>query len=156
MGNLTLIYKNRLDINLTESFIHLKRLNNAFEALEKEYEFPIDSFQFNKIINKNQSLAFVDQIIYRFSKLQDMMGAKLFKAYLTAQGENVDKPFIDILNQLEKLNILDVDKWFELRDLRNSISHHYEEDENLAIDLINTICKAKHELEGILNTIKGK
>ncbi len=156
MGNLTLIYKNRLDLNLTESFIHLKRLNNAFEALEKEYEFPIDSFQFNKIINKNQSLAFVDQIIYRFSKLQDMMGAKLFKAYLTAQGENVDKPFIDILNQLEKLNILDVDKWFELRDLRNSISHHYEEDENLAIDLINAIYKKKHELEGILNTIKGK
>ena len=96
-----------------------------------------------KIVDDNQDLAFIDQIIYRFSKLQDIMGAKLFKSYLAAQGENVDKPFLDILNQLEKLNILEVDEWFELRDIRNSIAHHCEEDVNVAVDLINLIYKTK-------------
>jgi len=153
MGNTTLIYKKKFQAHLTESFTHLKRLNNAFQELEKKYSFPLENLQFKKIINNNQDLAFADQIIYRFSKLQDIMGAKLFKSYLTAQGESIDKPFLDILNRLEKLNILEVDEWFELRDIRNDISHNYEEDENIAIDLVNTIYNNKVELELILNTL---
>ncbi len=41
--------------------------------------------------------AFCDQVVYRFSKLQDIMGAKLFKSFLLFQGENINKPFLDIL-----------------------------------------------------------
>lgn len=151
MGGTALIHKNKFQINLKESFTHLKRLNNALGEFEKKYKFPLDSLQFNEIVKNNQDLAFADQIIYRFSKLQDIMGAKLFKSYLISQGESVDKPFLDILNQLEKLNILEVDAWFELRDIRNSISHHYEEDENIAIAILNTIRDIKDDLESILN-----
>jgi len=50
-------------------------------------------------VNNTQYLAYSDQSIYRFSKLQDCMGAKLFKSVLLYQGENVNKPFLDILNQ---------------------------------------------------------
>ena len=155
MGNTTLIYQKKFQAHLTESFTHLKRLNNAFQELKKKNSFPLDNVQFNKIINNNQDLAFADQIIYRFSKLQDIMGAKLFKSYLTAQGESVDRPFLDILNRLEKLNILEVDDWFKLRDIRNDISHNYEEDESIAIDLVNTIYKTKDDLEAILNSLNG-
>ena len=155
MGGSALIYKNKFHANLTESFTHLKRLTTAFHELEKKYNFPLESLQFKKIINNNQDLAFVDQIIYRFSKLQDIMGAKLFKSYLIAQGESIDKPFLDILNRLEKLKILEVDDWFELRDIRNDISHNYEEDENIAIDLVNIIYKTKDDLGAILNTLNG-
>jgi len=69
-------------------------------------------------MHDNVALAFADQIIYRFSKAQDSMGAKLFKAFMFFQDENVDKPFMDILNSLEKLEILEVDEWFELREIR--------------------------------------
>ena len=155
MGSTALIYKEKFQINLKESFTHLKRLNNALDEFEKKYSFPLDSLQFNMIIKNNQDLAFADQIIYRFSKLQDIMGAKLFKSYFISQGESVDKPFLDILNQLEKLNILEVDNWFELRDIRNSIAHNYEEDENIAIDILNTIFNIKSDLEAILNHLKG-
>ncbi len=155
MGHTALIYQEKFQSNLDESFTHLKRLNNAFNEFEKNYQFPLDSQQFNKIIKSNQDLAFADQIIYRFSKLQDIMGAKLFKSYLLSQGENVDKPFLDILNQLEKLDILQVDAWFELRDIRNNISHNYEENENISIDILNTIFKRKDDLEAILNHFKG-
>ena len=39
-----------------------------------------------------------EDLIYRFSKLQDCMGAKLFKSVLLYEGENVNKPFLDLLN----------------------------------------------------------
>ena len=154
MGSSTLIHQEKFQSNLKESFIHLDRLNTAFKELEKQYHFPLGLSQFCTIRSHNQDLAFVDQIIYRYSKLQDIMGAKLFKSYLMSQGESIDKPFIDILNQLERLNILEVDEWFELRDIRNNIAHHYEEDKELAIDLINTIYCTKEDLLLILNSIK--
>jgi len=71
------------------------------------------------------------------------------------QGENINKPFLDILNSLERINVLDVEEWFEIRDLRNEIAHEYEDNENMAINILNTIYELKQELEKILNRIKG-
>ncbi|MEA3315002.1 MAG: toxin-antitoxin system antitoxin subunit, partial [Campylobacterota bacterium] len=87
-------------------------------------------------------------------KLQDCMGAKLFKSILLYQGENVNKPFLDILNNLEKMDIIDVDNWFELRDLRNEIAHDYDDNNNQAINILNTIHSLQDELERILNNIQ--
>ncbi len=99
MGDRALVYKTKLLDNLKESEKHLLRLNGAFNELEKQYHFPIDIDNFKDIVNNTQYLAYSDQSIYRFSKLQDCMGAKLFKSVLLYQGENVNKPFLDILNQ---------------------------------------------------------
>ena len=154
MGNKTLIYKQKVEHNLDESLKHLSRLKSAFIELEKKFNFPIDKKIYTDIVNNAQYLAYSDQLIYRFSKLQDCMGAKLFKSILLYQGENVDKPFLDILNNLEKMEILDVDEWFELRDLRNEISHDYDNSDNHAINILNTIYSLQGELEKILNNIK--
>jgi hypothetical protein len=154
MGNKTLVYKQKVADNLSESYKHLLRLENAFVALQKHYSFPIDKDSFSNLIESVECLAYSDQIIYRFSKLQDCMGAKLFKAVLLYEGENIDKPFLDILNQLEKMEIIDVDEWFELRDLRNEIAHDYGDNDELAINILNTIFKSKKELEDTLNSIK--
>lgn len=154
MGSTTLVYKAKLEKSLEESFTHLKRLDIAFKQLKQHYSFPIDVKAFNQLLTNDQELAFVDQIIYRFSKLQDNMGAKLFKNFLLYQGENTNKPFLDILNELEKLNILEVDEWFEVRDIRNEIAHDYEEGENRAMNIINAIYHYARELEEILNMIQ--
>ena len=153
MGNKTLIYQKKLLDNLNESTKHLLRLNGAFNQLAKKYNFPLDKNSFVDITNNLQDLAYSDQCIYRFSKLQDCMGAKLFKSVLLYQGENVNKPFLDILNQLESMNIIDVDEWFEIRDLRNEIAHDYEDNDFVAIDIINSIYTIKDELDSILNAI---
>ena len=100
-----------------------------------------------------EHLAYSDQIIYRFSKLQDCMGAKLFKSVLLYEGENVNKPFLDILNRLEDIDIINVDEWFEIRDLRNEIAHDYEDNEEMAINILNTIYKLKIDLREILDAI---
>lgn len=153
MGNKTLIYEQKVQDNLKESYNHLFRLNNAFKELEKSYNFLLDKTAFDKIMENNQDLAYSDQIIYRFSKLQDTMGAKLFKSVLLYQGENVNKPFLDILNQLEKINIVNVEEWFEIRDLRNEIAHNYNNNDNAALNILNMIYQLKTELTRILKSI---
>lgn len=153
MGNKTLVYKQKVTDNLNESYKHLLRLENAFEALKKNYTFPINIENFKVILENIEHLAYSDQIIYRFSKLQDCMGAKLFKSVLLYEGENINKPFLDILNQLEAIDIINVDEWFEIRDLRNEIAHDYEDNDEIAINILNTIYKLKIDLKETLDSI---
>lgn len=153
MGNKALVYKQKVHNNLNESYKHLLRLENAFESLKKNYLFPISMEDFKIILQSVEHLAYSDQIIYRFSKLQDCMGAKLFKSVLLYEGENVNKPFLDILNQLEAIDIINVDEWFEIRDLRNEIAHDYEDNDEIAINILNTIYKLKLDLKEILDAI---
>ena len=153
MGNKTLVYKRKVEDNMKESLKHLKRLNDAFDQLNNSYTIPLDMKGYQAILANLQDLAFSDQIIYRFSKLQDCMGAKLFKSILLYQGENVNRPFLDILNQLERMDIISIDKWFEIRDLRNEIAHDYEENDKMAVDILNMIYSLKNELENILNSV---
>jgi len=153
MGNKTLIYKQKLEHTLNENYTHLRRVEEAFDALEKQYTLPFTQDEYKNILNSSQDLAFSDQIIYSFSKLQDSMGAKLFKSILLYQGENVDKPFLDILNQLEKMGVLNVDEWFEIRDLRNEISHEYDNSEQTARNILNMIYELKEDLKKILEAI---
>ena len=155
MGNKALIYKQKVNANLDEAYKHLARLSNALDELNKNYCFPLDKDSFKELLNNIQYLAFSDQVIYRFSKLQDCMGAKLFKSLLLYQGENINKPFLDILNQLEKMDIIDVDEWFEIRDLRNEIAHDYEDNDYVAINILNSINKLKGELLKILDDIQA-
>lgn len=153
MGNKTLVYKQKVTDNLNESYKHLLRVENAFEVLKKTYTFPISMDNFQMILENSEHLAYSDQIIYRFSKLQDCMGAKLFKSVLLYEGENVNKPFLDILNQLEAIDIINVDEWFEIRDLRNEIAHDYEDNDEIAINILNTIYKLKKDLKETLDAI---
>ena len=153
MRDNALAYKAKLQKILKEIDIHLFRIENAFAELSKRHTLPFGENEFSDILNDSIALAFADQIIYRFSKAQDSMGAKLFKAFMLYQGENVDKPFLDILNSLEKISILNVDKWFELREIRNEIAHNYEDNENTGRNIINSIYKHKNELKLILETV---
>ena len=153
MGNKTLVYKQKVHDNLNESNKHLLRLENAFEALKRSYTFPLTMNDFKVILNNTEHLAYSDQIIYRFSKLQDYMGAKLFESVLLYEGENVNKPFLDILNQLEAIDIINVDEWFEIRDLRNEIAQICEDNDEIAISILNTIHKLKIDLKEILEAI---
>ena len=155
MGNKTLVYKEKVQHNLSESYKHLKRLSDAFLQLKSNYSLPLNKNTYQLILDNLESLAYSDQIIYRFSKLQDCMGAKLFKSILLYQGENIDKPFLDILNQLEKMDIVSVDDWFEIRDLRNEIAHDYDDDDSIAINILNTIYELKDELKMVLDNTKA-
>ncbi len=153
MQNSTLIYKEKFFKVIKETNIHISRIDGAFEELLCVYKFPLSENDFKLLIQNKFHLAFADQIIYRFSKAQDSMEAKLFKSYLLYQGENIDKPFLDILHTLEKIDLLSVDEWFELREIRNEIAHDYEDNENIGKNILNSIYCHKNELKNILNKI---
>ena len=154
MGSKALIYRQKVKDNLKECNIHLQRLDNAYNELLKKYNFPIEHNEYKEMLDSNKDLAYCDQVIYRFSKLQDTMEAKLFKSLLLYEGENIDKPFLDILNRLEKIGIIDVDEWFEIRDLRNEISHEYDNNEESVIEILNMIYELKDNLANILQKIE--
>lgn len=153
MGNTPIDYGERLRSIRQEIDIHLVRIDEAFEELTTKYPFAIDEHHFATLLDCRADVAFVDQIIYRFAKVQDTIGAKLFKTFLLYQGENVDKPFRDILHALEKLRIVDVDEWFVLREIRNTIAHQYEQDSELARAIVNSIYTYRHRLKAIVQSI---
>ena len=70
-----------------------------------------------------------DQILYRFTKLQDAMGERLIPATLSWLREPHEAwPMRDRLDRLERLGYLDVDAWLAWRDIRNRLAHEYPGD----------------------------
>lgn len=103
--------------------IHCQRMDFAFGKLEKYFPLTIDTYE--KL--SPEDLSFFDQLIFRFSKLQDTMGGKLFPAILENLGEEVrGVPFIDLLSKLEELSLLNnYNDWLLLRETRNIVTHEY-------------------------------
>lgn len=132
---------------------HFSRMNYAYEKVNSLA--PFSKEQIEKL--SHEDIAHIDQLIYRFTKLQDAIGQKLFKSVLQSLDEQVsNKAAIDIFNRLEQLGIIeDYEKWKELRELRNELAHEYEEDLNETAEKLNSLIKRKSDLENYLNAIIG-
>jgi len=120
---LTQELKDKLKETLAVCDLHHQRMMFAFDNVKKY--FPLSEAGFGQI--SQLEMALFDQLVYRFSKLQDSMGTRLFKQLLEALEEDIfGLPFIDILFKLEKLNLLENAKdWVKLRQTRNNIAHEY-------------------------------
>ena len=78
---------------------HKKRLLSAKWRLKGI--IPLDTKQYNSL--NETYISIIDQMIFRFSKLQDTMGDKIFPAILKLSGEKVKAmTFIDRLNRVTK------------------------------------------------------
>lgn len=69
----------------------------------------------------------LDQFAYRYTRLQDDMGARLMPAVLRALQEEISSlSMLDRLNRLEQLGWLpSAEEWIELRRVRNEFAHDY-------------------------------
>jgi hypothetical protein len=116
-------FEDKLKIAITQLELNFKRMNYAYSRTEKLIPFNNDSIQ----NFKPEQVSFIDQYIYRFAKIQDLMGNKLFPMILQAIGEDTEKmAFLDVLNRLEKLEVIeDRNIWLDLRKIRDEVSHEY-------------------------------
>ena len=113
-----------------------------FESIVKEIKIHRKRMQEARehIVDFTKDIAYVDQYIYRFSKYQDSMGKKLFRNFLELIDEYENSmSMIDMLNKLEKFDIVQKDRWQEIRDLRNEVAHNYEEDITTAKNFVKAI-----------------
>jgi hypothetical protein len=117
--------------------IHFERMSFAYQQI-KNY-FPLTEQTYKEIAPLTLSL--FDQLIFRFSKLQDCMGNKLFSALLINLEEDIKgKPFIDILNKLEELNLITSNNdWLLLRETSNLVTHEYPFITNELIEGLNLL-----------------
>jgi len=143
----------KIHIALNECDKHIKRLKFATGKIKSL--MPLDEKIYKSL--SDEEVAYIDQFLYRFAKLQDTLGQRLFKYTLKFLGEDIEnKPFIDILNLLEKLTVIDSAKeWMELRGYRNELSHNYENNPQTAVELINTLFLKQKILEEIFLNIKN-
>ncbi|MFA5216252.1 nucleotidyltransferase domain-containing protein [Sulfuricurvum sp.] len=133
---------------------HILRIEQAYNGI-KEF-LPISASAYPHL-SESQVQA-IDQYLFRFAKLQDTMGDKLFKLILSQYEENTQQlSFIDILNKLEKLEFLPSAKeWLTLRKIRNEISHQYDDEPEEMSQAINTILNQKTIIIEIYEHIKNR
>jgi len=133
---------------------HLLRINSAYDKAIPI--FPLNAEKYNSI-NEN-FIEHIDQYLFRFSKLQDTMGNKLFKSVLLYLDEDIENlSFLDILNKLEKLQfITSAQDWRLLREVRNELAHEYNDNaEEMSLKL-NKIFDLKKTIENIYNNFISK
>ena len=131
---------------------HLQRVQSSAQELESV--MPLDAQSYTNL--NEEQVKVLDQFLFRFSKLQDAMGQKLFKMILLYLGEEIEgKPFIDLLNLMEKLRLLEnAGIWRELREDRNELAHNYEDKPEEMSLTINKLFEKRLVLQNIYLHIK--
>jgi hypothetical protein len=149
---LTTELKDKLTETLAVCNLHHQRMMFAFESVKNF--FPLSESNFEQI--SQLQMALFDQLIYRFSKLQDCMGTRLFKQLLEILEEDISGlPFIDILYKLEKLNLLENAKdWVKLRQTRNNVAHEYPSYKEVQIAELNLLPEEVIRLEKIWKNLE--
>ena len=146
--------KLKLERYLNECEKHKIRIEKAY--MKVGGIFPISASKYEKL--NDDEIEAIDQYLFRFAKLQDTIGNKLFRLIVSQYVENIEQlTFLDILNHLEKFDILEsADIWRKLRAVRNDISHQYDDEPQEMAEALNNIFAYKNELIKIYENIQKR
>jgi len=138
------VNEQRLERIFRECDSHQARMMSAYQKIQ--HKLPLQPASYLQL--KEEDITHIDQFLFRYAKLQDAMGQRLFKAMLILLQEEVEHvPFLDILNKLEKLNLIaSAEKWQELREIRNAISHEYDDSPELMTQVLNAVFSSNEVL----------
>jgi len=140
-------YQENLESIFKECDKHIVRINMASEKMQPKMPLTIETY--NQL--NDDDIAALDQFLFRFGKLQDAIGSRLFSNMLLYLGEDIKSlTMIDKLNRLEQINLLESKiEWQNLRELRNELSHQYEQDSNESLKFINEVFDKRQQLLSI-------
>jgi hypothetical protein len=109
--------------SLNECQLHAAVLHEARTEIGRR-RFAPESV--NDISSETRRL--LDQLAYRFGKLQDTLGLRVLPGILDLTEEPLPEstPFGEKLQRLERLGVIQsVSQWRMLRELRNQLAHEY-------------------------------
>ncbi len=140
---------------------NIKICKQIFKNCDIDYEELVSKNIDNTFFDEYKNTRIVNSFLFNFAKLQDKIGAKLFRdvLYELKEIDDLSMTMIDVLNTLEKLEILDsVSDWDTLREIRNTLSHEYpfnidERVENINLAL-NGYIKLKNIFGKLIDAVK--
>ncbi len=139
----------------------LKETLTICEQIFKNCDIDYDELM-GKDIDKDffedyQNTRIINSFLFNYSKLQDKIGAKLLKQllYELKEIDNTSIPMIDVLNILEKLEILEKTQWDNLRDIRNLLAHEYPFCIQERIENIKLTLESYEMLKNIYKRVKN-
>lgn len=137
----------RLREILHEISVHTRRIATASASCNSL--FPLTGDRYRGL--SDDEIAHIDQLLYRFTKLQDALGAKLFPALVGLLREDAaSMTVIDKLQVLEQAGVVpDADAWTRLREIRNQLAHDYEDDPHQAVVYLNDVFTAVEALNAV-------
>lgn len=141
-----------MHIYLGECYLHSEVLSEALTEARQWLPFTPDSVRH---IEKGQ-LRVLDQIAYRFTKLQDTLGQKVLPTILDLAQEPIapDATFAEKLNWLERMGALpSADEWKKLRVARNAIAHEYPDNAELRASAVNHFIDGAIHLNALYESV---
>ena len=132
---------------------HAQGLRDALDDMDPLH---FDTFATESLSKDNRRL--LDQFAYRYTRLQDDMGARLIPAVLRALGEDVAAmPALDRFSRMEQLGLLaSADDWNTLRQIRNQFAHDYPHSAHEQSERLQAAISAAGQLRSALALIIAK
>ncbi|POQ98386.1 hypothetical protein AU468_13605 [Alkalispirochaeta sphaeroplastigenens] len=119
--------------------------NDGHSAIIQENRnllLPLFPLTLDKLENLQKTdMAYVDQLLYRFLKMQDSLGTRLIPGlYSFLEADDNPRPFLDRLRRMEKLGVLTSEEdWQLFRELRNNLAHEYPDSKDQTVENLNQL-----------------
>jgi hypothetical protein len=142
----------KLESAVAECDAHLSRLDRGYKLLGAFFPLTPSLLENLDEVRVEQ----LDQFLFRFAKLQDAMGSRLFPAVdALVSGNAESRPFIDVLMSLEKYRVVEnAGPWQEFRELRNNLSHEYPDNFEESAVTLNLLFQKWPQFRGIYTRIR--
>jgi hypothetical protein len=105
----------------------------------------------------SERLRLLDQLAYRFGKLQDTLGERVLPGVLDLLEEPLppSTPFAQKLQRLERLGVIPgSEQWRRLREVRNAIAYEYPEAPAVQAALVRRFLAAVTELLNVWRSVE--
>jgi len=136
----------KLEAALRECALHAEVLQEALAALPQ-------AFTADDVTGLDSTTRrLLDQLAYRFLKLQDTLGERVLPGLLAITLDPLPDaaPFAQKLQRLERLGVLpSVQGWKTLREVRNLLAHDYPDQPALQAAAWTRLGSAAHELVAV-------
>ncbi|MDQ6962518.1 MAG: hypothetical protein Q9M28_08335 [Mariprofundaceae bacterium] len=137
--------KHNLQILLHEQLQRLQKMVAHLMYSHNSIHLPI-------VLGHEEKMIAYEALSARFSRLQDAL-IPVFRTLAQLELEHrKSERILDLLNLMEKYRIVEsVEKWQQIREMRNTIAHEYWDDDEALAGLLTQVW---HDTELLTETVK--